>query len=291
MSEQSPHENIESLKADNASIDKEDQLNQNSFPIKDPMIVDDKEEIQPTQETADHSQRQTQSNLIIIEVERKFQDSKDVILDMIHEITHLQREQELAKYHEMCNKESSKPSVTEVASLSSLVRKHELEREKMENQYKERIKEVSNERDLLMRESLETKLHLEANMSIVEKIKVSISAKKQSWFWQSLLKKKNIELECNVNILQEQNKKLIANLSGYHQEKEKYENTLEKVNLEMELLLSKVKTFEENASVMTSEQENTRLRVEMLEKLLTKTMEENAKLYDENMSLRKHLAQ
>lgn len=90
MSEQSPHENIESLKADNASIDKEDQLNQNSFPIKDPMIVDDKEEIQPTQETADHSQRQTQSNLIIIEVERKFQDSKDVILDMIHEITHLQ---------------------------------------------------------------------------------------------------------------------------------------------------------------------------------------------------------
>ncbi|KAF0980708.1 hypothetical protein FDP41_013191 [Naegleria fowleri] len=255
MSEQSPHENIESLKADNASIDKEDQLNQNSFPIKDPMIVDDKEEIQPTQETADHSQRQTQSNLIIIEVERKFQDSKDVILDMIHEITHLQREQELAKYHEMCNKESSKPSVTEVASLSSLVRKHELEREKMENQYKERIKEVSNERDLLMRESLETKLHLEANMSIVEKIK------------------------------------LIANLSGYHQEKEKYENTLEKVNLEMELLLSKVKTFEENASVMTSEQENTRLRVEMLEKLLTKTMEENAKLYDENMSLRKHLAQ
>lgn len=149
----------------------------------------------------------------------------------------------------MCNKESSKPSVTEVASLSSLVRKHELEREKMENQYKERIKEVSNERDLLMRESLETKLHLEANMSIVEKIKVSISAKKQSWFWQSLLKKKNIELECNVNILQEQNKKLIANLSGYHQEKEKYENTLEKVNLEMELLLSKVKTFEENGKL------------------------------------------
>lgn len=58
-----------------------------------------------------------------------------------------------------------------------------------------------------------------------------------------------------------------------------------------DLFITYILTNDIEASVMTSEQENTRLRVEMLEKLLTKTMEENAKLYDENMSLRKHLAQ
>ncbi|KAG2393105.1 hypothetical protein C9374_009682 [Naegleria lovaniensis] len=269
MDNPSLSENSNNLKGFDGAMESSSQSNDQPVSSTNQMLVDEhKEEFRQTQNGSEDSTQGRPNS--VVEVERRFQESKEILLDLIHEVTHLQREQELAKYQAMCSKESPKASFSEISSLSSLVKRHELEREKMECQYKERIKEVSNERDLLMRESLETKLHLDAHAALVEKIK-----------------KKNIELECNVNLLQEQNKKLIASLTGYHQEKEKYETTFEKIKFEMESLQSKVKAFEENASVVASEQEHTKNKFDLLEKLLNKTMTENAQLIEENMMLKR----
>ncbi|EFC44645.1 predicted protein [Naegleria gruberi] len=131
---------------------------------------------------------------LIAKAENMFGETKEYLLDMIQELQDLRvsncqlfqlqfviinkREQELAKYQSLCAKDLDSARTTSLAEMdiiSSIVKKNEQERERLERHYMERIKELSSERDLLMKESLDSKLKFEAQQVVFEQIKVCFS--------------------------------------------------------------------------------------------------------------------
>jgi flagellar motility protein MotE (MotC chaperone) len=58
--------------------------------------------------------------------------------------------------------------------MSSILHKNELESKKLKNHYEERFKDLSEERDQLMKDVLESKFKIENQKFLIERLKVTI---------------------------------------------------------------------------------------------------------------------
>ncbi|KAL9643272.1 hypothetical protein ABK040_014728 [Willaertia magna] len=203
---------------------------------------------------------------------------KVFVLDLICEVEELKRELELTKYKENTtnlddlSSLSNGNSVKEMEFLTGIIQNNEREKEKIQKYYEERLKDIAFERDRLIKENIEVKMKYESHMEQYE-----------------LIKKKNVENEATLQLLQEQNKKLIALLTQANKEKDTFTANFRTLEQDTNNIKTMIDEYEKQCNLFSAQQTTYKAKFESLEGILNSLLNENQKLTKEKTELSKLL--